>query len=195
MPALLNALILKVSPFCGRRAMSCEAGAALFFLYIMQWIMCSLRTSRPATTQNPLDSINNKWFELAEELFSSWYNLTINLVTGLSLGNMTGNLASYGKSSLYFSRLLHFINPSPFKSEERRASLLLVETCFFFEELHIPAWNIIFVMTRLCKALHLPFLLELVVQDLIFPSLIHYFEWMAWLSQLSFKVFFSLRIC
>ena len=74
------------------------------------------------------DNINNKWFVPAEWLFSSWYHLTINLVTQLSLGNITGNLALYGKNSLYFSRPLHLINPSLSNSGEILASLLLVET-------------------------------------------------------------------
>ena len=104
--------MLNLSLICGRGAMSCEAGAALFFLHIMQWFVYSLITSCPATTQNLLNSIGNKWFVPAEWLFSSWYDLTINLVKGLSLGNINGNLASYGKNSAYFSQPLYLINPS-----------------------------------------------------------------------------------
>ena len=111
-----------------------EAGAGLFFLYIMQWLVHSLMTSRPATAQNLLDSIDSKWFAPAERLFSSWYDLTIILVTGLSLGNINRNLASYGKNSAYFSRPLHLINPSLSNSGETLVSLLLVER-------RLPLWR------------------------------------------------------
>ena len=53
-----------------------------------------------------------------------------NLVIGLSRGNITGNLASYGKDSAYFSQPLHLINPSLTNSGERPASLLLVKKLF-----------------------------------------------------------------
>ena len=46
----------------------------------------------------------------------------------LSLGNITGSLASYGKNSAHFSRPLHLINPSLPNSGERLTSFLLVET-------------------------------------------------------------------
>ena len=95
--------------------MSCEARAALFFLHIMQWFVHSLMNSCPAITKNLLDSIDSKWFVTAEWLFSSWHDLTINLVTQFFLGNITGNLASYDKNSAYLSRPLHLITPSLFR--------------------------------------------------------------------------------
>ena len=50
-------------------------------------------------------------------------------------------------------------------------------------------------MTWLCKPLHLPFLLDLVVGHLVVPSFMYYFEWIAWPNQLLLTVFSSLRIC
>ena len=46
----------------------------------------------------------------------------------MSLGNITGNLASFSKNSAYFSQPLHLINPSLSNPGERLASLLHVET-------------------------------------------------------------------
>ena len=43
--------------------------------------------------------------------------------------------------------------------------------------------------------LHLPFLLDLVVQHLVVPSLIYNSEWIAWSNQLLLTVFSYLRIC
>ena len=126
--------MLNLSLICGGGAMSCEAGAALFFLHIMQWFVHSLITSRPATTQNLFDSIDNKWFVSAEWSFSSKYDFTNNLVTGRSLGKITGNLSSYGKNSAYFSRPWHLINSSLSNSGERLESLRLVEARF-------PLWR------------------------------------------------------
>ena len=53
-----------------------------------------------------------------------------NLLIGLSRGNITGNLASYGKDSAYFRQPLHLINPSLTNTGERPESLLLVKKLF-----------------------------------------------------------------
>ena len=58
--------MLNLSLICRRGAMSYEAGAALFFLHILQLFVHFLMTSHPAITQNLLDSTDNKRFVPAE---------------------------------------------------------------------------------------------------------------------------------
>ena len=81
-----------------------------------------------------------------------------NLKPLLSLGNITGNLASYGKNSAHFSRPLHLINPSLPNSGERLAIFLLVETAsslksftFLFEVFFL--WQHDFVNFCICHFL------------------------------------------
>ena len=71
----------------------------------------------------------------------------------------------------------------------------LLKHGLLFKEFHIPVWNIFFVMALLSKPLLLPFLLDQVAWHLIVSSLIYYFEWISWPSQLLLTVFSNLRIC
>ena len=115
-------------------------------------------------------------------------------MTGLSLGNISGNPASNDKNSAYFSRPLHLINPSLSNSGEKLASLLLIETLLLL-------WRASYFCLKysLCNdlivSLHLPSLLDLAVQHLALLHWIYYSEWIAWPNQSLLTVFSILRIC
>ena len=135
-----------------------------------------LHISSPMTTQNLLNSIDNKWFVPAEWLLSSWYDLTVNLATELFYGNITGNLASYGKKSAYFSRLMHLVSPSLSNSGGGLASLMHVEILLSPLKGFTFLFEIFFLWWLGCVYLYIcHILLDLVVQHLVVPSLIYYF--------------------
>ena len=138
-PTLLNALMFNLSLICGRRAMNCETGAALFFLDIMQWfvhfLMTScvqwfvhfLMTSHPDITQNLLNSIDNKWSVPAEWLFlhdMTWQSIWWQEFFSSFIGNLKNSKILVKVQHIS----LHLFNPSLSNSRERLANSLLVET-------------------------------------------------------------------
>ena len=150
-----------------------------------------LHISSPVTTQNLLNSIDNKWFVPAEWLLSSWYDLTINLVTELFYGNITGNLVSYGKNSAYFSRLMHLVSPTLSNSGGGLASLMHVEILlsplkgfiFLFEIfflwfvyicVHLPFSAGLSCPTSRCSFIDLLFLMNCLMQSVTLNSLFQF---------------------